>query len=179
MQINFRKLSAESDDVRVFSRINDEAFPPSERMSMEEILDFASTTNTDALGVYDGAQPVGFIVILKNDRCGYVYFYAIDSRLRSKGYGSAALKKLNDEYKSIQITLDFEVLDENADNYAQRLRRRRFYLRNGFHETGRYTMLGDERFEVVCNGGELDAEGLKALLEILHAHRPEFPNVLL
>lgn len=179
MQISLRKLTAESEDIHIFSDINDEAFPPSEYMSMEEILNFASATNTDVLGIYDGALPIGFIVILKNERCGYIYFYAIDGRLRSKGYGSAVLERLGDEYKGIQMTLDFELLDENADNYVQRLRRRQFYLRNGFHETGRYTMLGDERFEVVCNGGELDEEGLKDLLTIIHAHRPEFPNVLL
>lgn len=179
MQIKFQKLTAESKDILFFSEVNNEAFPPSEHMTMDEILDFANATDTDVLGIYDEAQPIGFIVIMKNDRCGYIYFYAIDSRLRSKGYGSAVLKQLNDEYKDIQMTLDFEILDENAENYAQRLRRRQFYLRNGFHETGRYTMLRDEKFEVVCNGGELDANGLKDLLAIIHTHRPEFPNILL
>ncbi len=179
MQINFKKLTAESEDLNIFTEMNDEAFPPSERMSMEEIFAFASETDTDVLGIYDDTKPVGFVVVMKNDRCGYIYFYAIDTRVRSKGYGSAALKKLNEKYDKIQLVLDFEAIDENAENYDQRLRRRRFYLRNGFRETGRYTVLRGERFEVVCNGGELNEEGLKDLLAIIHSHIPEFLNVLL
>ena len=40
-------------------------------------------------------------------------------------------------------------LNENPENNPQRIRRKNFYLWNGFHETGNYTMLRDERFEVV------------------------------
>lgn len=179
MQIHFEKLDVENADIQIFSNINDEAFPPTERMRMEEIFAFSSTTNTDVLGIYDDTQPIGYMVLLKNEKCGYLYFFAIDHTLRSKGYGSAALQKLLVAYSDLQIVLDFEVLDENVENNEQRIRRRQFYLRNGFHETGRYTMLRDERFEVVCSGGALEVEAFKELLEILHAHRSEFPNILL
>lgn len=75
--------------------------------------------------------------------------------------------------------VDFEEIDESADNIAQRIRRKNFYLKNGFHETGHYTLLSENRFEVVCSGGELRENAFKDLLNILHAHRPEFPNVLI
>ncbi len=179
MQINLKKLTSDSKDIRIFEKINDEAFPPSEHMSMDKIFKFASVTDTDVLGIYSGELPIGFVVIMKNQQCGYVYFLAIDSKLRSKGYGSATLKKILEEYGKIQMILDFEALNEKAANNEQRIRRRCFYLRNGFHETGRYTMLQGEKFEVVCNAGELNENGLKELLEIIHANIPEFSNVLL
>lgn len=131
------------------------------------------------LGIYDNGNPVGFAVLLKNAECGYVYFIAIDSCTRSKGYGGAAMQKMMEVYPELQLVLDFEVINENAENNEQRIRRKKFYLRNGFHETGNYTMLHDERFEVVCSGGELRREALKDLLCILHKHRPEFPDVLI
>ena len=40
-------------------------------------------------------------------------------------------------------------------------------------------MLCEGRFEVVCSGGELRKAALKDLLCIIHAHRPEFPDVLI
>lgn len=180
MNLELIRLNVDSKDRKYFERINDEAFPLSERMNFDEIFDFASDTDTDVLGIYtDDGNPVGFAVILKNEECGYVYFIAIDSHIRSKGYGGAAIQKMMEVYSKLQLVLDFEVIDENAENNEQRIRRKNFYLRNGFHETGNYTMLGDDRFEVVCNGGELRKAALKDLLRILHKHRPEFPDVLI
>lgn len=120
-------------------------------MSIDDIFSFASDTNTDVLGIYDDSMLFGFAVILMNDKCGYVYFIAIDKNVRSKGYGSAA----TETYSNLQIVLDFEEIDEDAENYAQRIRRKNFYLRNGFHETGNYTLLREQRFEVVCIMGKL------------------------
>jgi len=179
LKLELIKLSPENKDRKYFEQINDEAFPLSERMSFDEIFEFASHTDTDVLGIYDDGNPVGFAVLLKNEECGYVYFIAIDSRIRSKGYGGVAMRKMMEVYPELQLVLDFEVINENAENNEQRIRRKKFYLRNGFHETGNYTMLRDERFEVVCNGGELRREALKDLLRILHKHRPEFPDVLI
>lgn len=179
MNLELRKLNTNSKDKGCFEQINNEAFPLSERMSFDEIFAFASVTNTDVLGIYDDEKPVGFTVLLKNRECGYIYFLAIDSRMRSKGYGRAAMQKLLETYSELQLILDFEVIDENAENNVQRIRRKNFYLRNGFHETGNYTMLRDDRFEVVCSGGDLRKAALKDLLHIIHAQRPEFPDVLI
>ena len=179
MNIEFNRLKVNGEDNSYFEQINDEAFPLSERMSFDEIFDFASDTNMDVLGIYDDKKPIGFVVLLKNKECGYIYFLAIDGHMRSKGYGSAAIQKMLEVYSNLQLVLDFEVIDENAENNAQRIRRKNFYLRNGFYETGNYTMLRGDRFEVVCSGGELRKAALRDLLCIIHAHRPEFPDVLI
>lgn len=179
MDLEIIKLEADNKERKFFEQINDEAFPISERLSFDEIFDFASNTNTDVIGIYDEENPVGFAVILKNAECGYIYFIAIDHRVRSKGYGSVAIQKIMKVYSELQLVLDFEIIDEKSENNEQRVRRKNFYLRNGFHETGNYTMLRDERFEVVCNGGKLNKTALKDLLSVLHKYRPEFPDVLI
>ena len=179
MNIELIKLKPNCKDRKYFEKVNNEAFPFWERMSMDEIFEFAADTNTDVLGIYDNTEPIGFSVIMKNDECCYLYYIAIDKRLRSKGYGTATLKKIVETYSQLQIILDFEEIDENVENYEQRNRRKNFYLRNGFHETGNYTLLKEERFEVVCNKGLLRKEAFKELLVIIHAHRPEFPDVII
>lgn len=179
MNLELIRLHPACKDITYFEQINEEAFPLWERMSMDEIFSFASDTDTDVLGIYDMDTPVGFALLLKNAECGYLYFIAIAKNMRSKGYGGSAIKKILESYPKLQIILDFEEIDPNAENYAQRIRRKNFYLRNGFHETGHYTLLQEERFEVVCSTGTLHTEAFKDLLVILHANRPEFSDMLI
>ncbi len=65
MNLELIKLNPDNKDRKYFERINDEAFPPSERMSFGEIFDFASDTDTDVLGIYDDRNPVGFAVLFQ------------------------------------------------------------------------------------------------------------------
>lgn len=101
MNLELIRLNTNSKDRKYFEQINNEAFPLSERMSFDEIFDFTSDTDTDVLGIYDNGNPIGFAVLLKNAECGYIYFLAIDSCMRSKGYGGAALKKLMEVYSKL------------------------------------------------------------------------------
>lgn len=179
MNLCIKVLKSDCTDFKILESINKEAFPPSEYMPAEEIFAFVENTDSDVLGIYDGHHLVGFFLFLKNRECGYIFFFAIDKSMRSKGYGSESLKMLSSMYPALQIILDFEEINENAENIDQRIRRKAFYLRNGFCETGRYTFLRDERFEVVCNRGTLRVEAFKELISVIHSRCPFFPNKLL
>lgn len=172
------KLSSNCEDRNILEAIHDEAFPPKEWVSMEDIFQFAQNTNTDIIGICESKNLIGYMVLVKNELCGYLYFFAIGGSLRSKGYGSRAMQELLNLYPQLQIVLDFEPLEATAPNLPQRKRRREFYLRNGFHETGYFTMLREDRFEVVCSGGELQKEAVLKVLKVIHKYRPEFPDAL-
>ncbi len=173
------KIAPDSKDLPVFDRINTDAFPPYERMEISEMLALSESPWGELLGIYEEGKPIGLALIAKNSACGYIYYLAVSKEMRNKGYGSLALGKLRQMYSDIQLTLDFEELNENAENYPLRVSRKAFYLRNGFHETGRYTILNNERFEVVCTGGVLKEEALKDLIHILHKMRPGFLDELI
>lgn len=180
MNLQLIKLNTDSKDIEYFEQINEEAFPVSERTNFDEFFAFASDANADVIGIYDDTKPVGFTFVVKNQECGYIFYLAIDRQARSKGYGSAVLQKLREFYSELQLILDFEEIDETAENIAQRIRRKNFYLRNGFHETGNYTiMLEDLRFEVVCTDGELQKEAFVDLIHIIHKHCAAFLDILL
>lgn len=179
MELELVKLTTDHRDRKYFEMINDEAFPASERMTFDDIFAMTSGMDADVLGIYTNAAAAGFAVILKNEECGYINYLAMDSNIRGKGYGSAALKKIIENYPGIQLTLDFEIIDESAENISQRIMRKEFYLVNGFHETGYYTMLRDNKFELVCTGGELRKEALAELLRVIHTYQPDFQPELL
>lgn len=179
MDLKLISLKCDCAEFNALEAINAEAFPPSEYIPMNDIFTFAENTNSEVLGIFDENCLVGFMLLVKNDVCGYVFFFAIGKSFRSKGYGSAALKALFQKYSHLQIVLDFEQIDENADNNAWRIRRRQFYLRNGFCQTNRYTLLRGERFEVVCTKGELLIDDFKKIIAVIHSHCPDFPNILI
>ena len=82
-------------------------------------------------------------------------------------------------YRDHQIVLDIEDTAVKAINSELRKKRKTFYLRNGFHETGRYTVLGEDKFEVICSEKTLDAEGFQSLIRQIHLNTPAFDENLL
>jgi len=176
--LRFQPIVRNSLQASAAEAINKEAFPPDEYWSMDSMLRFSEQTGAELTAICVNDAVVGFFLMLCNERCGYVYYLAIDRRFRSQGYGQAALQKLIDRDPKLQITLDFEKPDPKAENADIRCRRKAFYLRSGFHETGRYTILNENLFELVCSGGDLRTEAFEALLPILHEYREGFPAVL-
>lgn len=109
MKLILAPLSPHSSDLPYFIALNEEAFPPSERMTFDEMFSFASVANLDILSIYDGDSPVGF---------------------------------------------------------------------NGFQETGRFTRLGEDYFEVVCHPAPLCEDSFQDLLKVIHNYVPVFSDQL-
>ncbi len=124
---------------RFWNKINNlakEAFPPGEYLAPIELVRMSKVDNFDFLLLTDDEQFAGFMVVQTHKKIAYLFFLAIDSSCRSKGYGSYAIEALKEAYPEKKQVVDFERLDEKADNYEQRKKRRNFYLRNGYKETG-------------------------------------------
>ena len=170
--MRMRSIKQEEPAIEIIQRINEEAFPPDERMSVEEMFSFS--IDSEVLGFIIEDEIVGFSLVLMGERTAFVVLLAIDKQFRNKGYGSQALKAMVQAFPDKQLVLDFEEVIETADNYVQRLSRKNFYLRNGFHVTGRFTVLCGGRFEVVCTGAQLDEADLHEIMVSIHEHTPEF-----
>lgn len=177
--MELRELKLDDPELKSLASVNDEAFPPEERMSFEEMFAYAAVADTEVLGIFDQDRALGFAMLLKNSSCAFIILLALDRSVRSQGYGSAALQSLIKRYPDRQLAVDFEELDARAENSAQRLRRKSFYLRNGFHETGRFTLLDGARFELLCTGDTLREDALLDLIHVLHRRDPRLADALL
>ena len=67
-------------------------------------------------------------------------------------------------YPEKKQVVDFEMLDEKTDNYEQRKKRRNFYLRNGYKETGLFLSYLGVAYEVFCMEDDFDVEEFKELM---------------
>lgn len=141
-----------------FDALNKEAFPLEERIPKSQLVQLGEEDFAELLGIYDGEEFIGFFFLLTEADCVYVFFFAIDEKVRSKGYGGKALKMLRDIYPDKKIFIDLEVIDEAAPNNEQRIARRKFYERNGYQTTNYFLSYFDMTFEILNPEGEFDKD---------------------
>lgn len=70
------------------------------------------------------------------------------------------------------------MIDENAPNIKQREKRREFYLKNGYKQTGQFLSYLGVSYEVFCSDDNFDFEIFKKMLKTLKikGFKPEFFN---
>ncbi len=142
-----------------------EAFPPEEYLAPATLIEMAQRDEVDFLGLYDDEQFVGFMVIKLFEELCYLFFLAIDPALRSHGYGRKALHLLEALYPNKQQVVDLEMLDESSSNSGQRKIRRSFYLRNGYHETGKFLSYLGVDYEILCKDAGLNFDAFQRMMK--------------
>lgn len=156
MSLHAVKVTPDFSDMKQLQQVNNEAFPAEERIPLKLLVEASETEPIDLLAIYDDDLFVGFLTLIIKKPCAYICFFAIDGANRSKGYGGQTLNLIKELYSDYQIVLDLERLDENAPNNAQRISRKKFYLRNGFYETGYVLDYLGMSFEVLCSEKKFD-----------------------
>lgn len=143
------------------------AFPADERAPFWLMLKRACRENIDFLAFYDDGQFVGMTYIIRGPGMAYVFYLAIDDSARGRGYGSRILRMLRKHYRGQNLFLAIEELDPEAENYEQRVSRRRFYERNGLHLLKHKIREGNVVYAAMGTGDEIDG---KAYVAMLHGY---------
>ena len=117
-------------DLEKVEKLNIEAFPEEERVSLSEFLRYQDRDDAHFFAFYNEEEFVGFAFAISNQKAFYISFFAIMPHLRSHGYGKEIIEKLIDFYQRTMI-LEVERLDEDCNNLEQRKARMDFYLQNG------------------------------------------------
>ena len=149
-----------------FGRVKDlyiEAFPKSERAPMAFLFHIARKDTVKFNAYYDKGVFVGFTYTIIVDDMTYLLYFAVESGLRSKGYGAQILSCIQEQYPSNQIILNIEIEDEKADNNADRIRRKNFYLKNGYSLTTIYFEMNGNTYDVLVSNGKCTADEFRYL----------------
>lgn len=156
MELKAMPVTLTSCDKGRVKEIYMQAFAKEDRMPYWLMLIMAKMKNTDFLSFYDGDTLCGFVYMATSENLTFVMFFAVEETLRSKGYGGNILEKVLERYPKNKIVITIERCDENANNFQQRLKRKEFYLRNGYFETGYLVELGDQKQEIIIKNGAFD-----------------------
>lgn len=171
-----KKLTPNHPDIPALKKLYEEAFPENERpLSMDAILAFVDQMPCDLLGIYREEFPdefSGFFFGIRGEVGVYGVFFATRPDLRSTGIGGKAFRAIVEHYGDTQFWFSYESTFEESENAEQRERRRNFYLRNGFHETGWFTKLNGTEFIIACSKEEFDKEAFEKFMASMAAGLP-------
>ena len=115
------------------------AFPREEQIPWGDLMQLVEKMPLDFTAYYEGegSKLMGFTIVYPRRSFNWFWYFAVPVSLRGKGVGQQILSRLIERYKDSSNILDMESpLQQDCDNREQRRRRHRFYLRNGFRDTG-------------------------------------------
>ena len=167
MKLNVEQVTEKNRFWNQINALAKEAFPPEEYLAPSKLVEMGKTANFDFWALSDKDSFVGFMVVQTYKNLAYLFFLAIDSSCRSKGYGTRSIETLKAAYPDKKHIVDFEMLDNTSSNSEQRAKRRAFYLRNGYKETGLFLSYLGVDYEVFCMDDDFDPEEFKAMMQTI------------
>ena len=167
MKTELRAVRRGSPDQEILERINEEAIPEEERNSLEDLFSTGGDGNLEILGIYADGEPAGFLAVRKYKRIRYLAYLAVRNGLRSRGIGSWALCGLAERNPGCCTVVEFEAPRPDSGPEDLRQRRKNFYLRNGFYETGWYTFYDGTEFEIGCTEKDFDGAAFGEFIDYL------------
>lgn len=160
-----KRVTKKNPDYERVMDIYQEAFPENEKIPVWFLRMMAKRKCIEFQAFYDEHTFCGFAYLIHHENTTFVLYLATDTKIRSKGYGKKILQWISDAYPSNNIALNIETVDKQYDNYEQRLRRARFYLKNDFQQTG--FILNDKKnvYDVLYKGAHFSQEEYEKLMK--------------
>lgn len=147
---------------RRIRRLYRSAFPAYERKPLYVIRRMYREGKTDVWYCRQDGAFAGFATTINGAELILVDYLAVANGCRGKGIGSALLQALQMQYVGKGLFLEIESTFVEADNREERLRRKRFYLRNGLEELQVEAELFGTRMELLGRNCQLDFAAYRA-----------------
>ncbi len=161
--LRIETLTSQSEILPAVNALYEQAFPANERIPLKYLLDTAHCR--EFLAFFDRDLFVGFLNALTDSRLTNILYLAVPDELRGQGYGSQILKQMLERHPKQKIIVDVEIVSPQKPNFAERLRRKRFYMQNGFTETSvRYAWRGED-YELLVSNGTVSQKEFSAFWE--------------
>ncbi len=156
---------AEEKDYPLIKKLYKKSFPLNERAPFFVIKKKTINGKSEMLIAKENDQFIGFFYIVRNEDLVYLFYFAVNDTQRGKGYGSKMLQLLKEKYPGKNIFLAREQLDTNSDNYDERVKRRNFYIRNGFKDTELLIKEASVIYDVMALNDDISAKDYEILID--------------
>ena len=155
MNLKFKNVY-EEENIKLIKDLYRESFPKNERFEFKHLIKSSKRKYNSFFAVYDNNNLIGLTYLTFDKNIVFILYLSVSSKYRDKGYGSQILRALKDGYKNHDFILDIEALKEDAENYEQRLKRVKFYEKNGFYLTNLAMQYKGEEYEYMCTNKNLN-----------------------
>lgn len=165
MLLKAEMVTIKSKDIKHIKKIFKYSFPKEERMPFFMMLLLTKIQDMEFLSFYHKDTLCGFVYMLSNQQITFIIYLAVDEELRSKGYGSAIISEIQRMYPNHKIVLYIDRPDVDAPDKEQRIKRKNFYLKNNFKESGYFVQSTPTILQevLVKNGDFVASDFLQAL----------------
>ena len=149
-----------------------ESFSEDEKFPFWILEESSKEDNSDLLAILDEDKLIGMCYLVNCNEAYYLMYLAVEPELRNQNYGSEILQDLKDKYKTLFLSID-EPKDELS------IRRKDFYLRNGFYDTNKYYEDTGVIYEVLCTNPEYEITNDNMLMRYTNmTNNPKLFNVI-
>jgi len=164
MKIKFSRLQKNHRDFKNVRNLYENAFPDDEKAPFGLLMRKSKKKNVDFWSVSSDGKWVGLLYVVSYLDISYVFYFAVSEDFRGQGIGSKILKALQIHFSGRRIFLAVELVDQNTPNYSERVRRKNFYMRNGFSELNHRLREGSVIYETLGTGGNVSGEEYRQLM---------------
>jgi len=119
--------------IRIY-RLYQSAFPASEKKPFSMIVSMHKKGKSDVWYCEKDGKFAGLVITINGADKILIDYLAVNGKRRGQGLGSGILQAMRQIYAGKGVFLEIEIVDENAENYEERKRRKQFYLANGMTE---------------------------------------------
>lgn len=151
--LTIRNITKNFDDFADIKSLYKSSFPRNEQTPMFMLLNGARTGKAKFNAYYDKDLFAGFTYTTVHGDITCVQYLVVNTNYRSKGYGAKILEAVKEMHPQNRIALTIEKLDSDAENNEQRIKRRQFYIKNGYEPIGKVLRIFGADYEILsCNG---------------------------
>ena len=152
-------------------------FHKSEVKSLDTLKRLTEDGNYRIFFFYNGDEFVGYACLAGNftpGGCVLLDYFAVNSMLRNKGYGTRMLKRLKvySHRAGFSIIAEAEAPEHAPDAANREIRKRRiaFYTKSGAEETSVTSRVTENHYVVLMLEGKLSDEEFARFMEELYTH---------
>lgn len=165
MDLDIQPLRLSLKEYRQVKQLYMRAFPKYEREPWLWLRLKSKYQRADFMVFYNHNQFVGFTYVIHSHGMHYILYLAVNDQVRSRGYGTRIINEIRQRYPQDSLVLDIEQPNPQAANNQQRLRRMRFYKRNGFFPTPKLFKEEQVTFQVLATNKQINQRKVDKVFE--------------
>ncbi len=165
--MTYRKVREEDSELNSqIEELNIRVFPSTETTKDLHFLeDYYKGASVDFIAIEDDGIFVGYTYMINFFQGSFIYYLAIEPEYQNKGYGTALLKHLREIQDHRPLALTIFTPHPDNDDYEECLRRKWFYVKNGYVDQKiPYPNEDYHHFDIYMNGSGISYIELMAML---------------
>ena len=148
--LKFISIKENENYIPNIQTLYESSFPEDEQVPFFRLKEQAQTELSDIYAIFDKNEFIAMLCTVYYEDIIFLWYIAVEEKYQNQGYGSLILKEMQERYKEYRLVLNIEI----AENQIQ-LKRKNFYIKNGFKECGFYTEEYGVKYEMLYYGNKI------------------------